>query len=265
VNVSVCGYAVDVVRSCYSSRWNFPDVGEVRGYYYFCGEDQPFYPGWSFFGSRNWHKGDGTPWPEFGELENVKQKWRDGSFATTQPALVTIGSGPQIAGDLPGPPDRPTQLVAGVDIRCWIPPYKWANPAAGGDQVGGEADSHQVFPSAAAGGDQVGGEADSHQVFPSAAAGGDVAGGYSSWALIVTAPAAGGDQVGGSSMSAIAVTTSGLGGDVTGGSGAHAIGFITSAMGGGSTGGTASHNIIYNDPARGGVAVNGTATGIKVP
>lgn len=117
-----CGYAVDWVRSCYSSTWRFPETGDrdVRGYYYFTREPVRFYPGWSYFGSRNWHQGDGTPWPEFGEKEGVRQQWRDGSFPVRQPDARIVGTPACIEGlNVPMLHSPPVALIHGVDIRCW--------------------------------------------------------------------------------------------------------------------------------------------------
>ena len=75
----MCGYAVDFLRSCYAGYWLFPDnPNPVKGSFYFT--DRPHYEDWHFFGSRNWHQGDGTEWPPFGELEDTPQEWRNGSF-----------------------------------------------------------------------------------------------------------------------------------------------------------------------------------------
>jgi hypothetical protein len=118
----------------------------VRGYFYFCDENTPHYPDWSFFGSRNWHKGDGTPIPPFGEKETVRQTWRDGSFPTIQPDKVRIGTQDCIeVGTMPETP--PAALIAGVDIRCWQKRPPW-----GGLKGGGQALKQGVLYGGLAGG-----------------------------------------------------------------------------------------------------------------
>lgn len=69
-----------MLRSCYSSTWNLPGEGQVEGQFYFSPEGTPFLPDLSWLGSRNWHSGDGTPWPEFGEIESARQTWRNGAW-----------------------------------------------------------------------------------------------------------------------------------------------------------------------------------------
>ncbi len=127
----MCGYAVDFLRSCYRGTWNLPAADNVRGYYYFCDPGTPHYPDWHYFGSRNWHQGDGTPWPALGEVETIAQQWRDGSFPTTKPDARRIGTQPCIEGT--GQDDiQPGPLIAGVDARCWQVAPPWGGLAAGG-------------------------------------------------------------------------------------------------------------------------------------
>lgn len=96
--------------------WRFPGVGEVEGQYFF-NDNAPLYPGESLFGSANWHKGDGTDWPPYGEIDTV-QHWRNGSFPDTLPDARTVGPLDQIAGDSPiDPPERPG--IYGLPLLCW--------------------------------------------------------------------------------------------------------------------------------------------------
>jgi len=128
----VCGFAVDFLRSCYSSEWMFPGVaGPVKGYFYFCDEKAPHYPEWHFFGSRNWHQNDGTPEPDFGETASAQQIWRDGSFATLFPDPVLVGTQACIELGIGEGGPGPT-LIAGVDVRCWKNPPPWGGLAGGG-------------------------------------------------------------------------------------------------------------------------------------
>ena len=129
----MCGYAVDWLRSCYSSTWRFPldSVPTRKGYFFFAPEGTPHYPGWSYFGSRNWHKGDGTDWPDFGELEHARQAWRDGSFPTTPPDAKLIGN--QECIEFGNTSDTaPAALIAGVNISCWEKRPPWGGLVAGG-------------------------------------------------------------------------------------------------------------------------------------
>jgi len=80
-----------MVRSCYTGTWRLPGWGDVTGYFYFADAGTPFLPGWSWLGSRNWHDGDGTAWPVFGEKESTSQIWRNGSFAGERPIARSLG------------------------------------------------------------------------------------------------------------------------------------------------------------------------------
>lgn len=69
-----------MLRSCYASGWNLPGVGVVRGYYYFSPPGTPFVQEPHFLGSANWHRGDGRPWNEYGEVEEAARSYRNGKF-----------------------------------------------------------------------------------------------------------------------------------------------------------------------------------------
>jgi len=123
IDCSACGYFVDWLRSCYASRWNLPTAGEVDGRYFWSADGALPYPTWSYLGSRNWHQGDGSPWPEFGELENAKQSWRNGALGQILPNQVNVGDGVCIGSDLIGPiVSAPAGLAGGVDRRCYSVP-----------------------------------------------------------------------------------------------------------------------------------------------
>ena len=206
----MCGYAVDWLRSCYSSTWRFPldSVPTRKGYFFFAPEGTPHYPGWSYFGSRNWHKGDGTDWPDFGELEHARQAWRDGSFPTTPPDAKLIGN--QECIEFGNTSDTaPAALIAGVNISCWEKRPPWGGLVAGGR-------SHQ----ATARGGLVGGGS-SHEI---ELAGGLVGGG-SSHAI----RAAGGLVGGGNSHEIEAL------GGLVGGGNSHEIEALGGLVGGGSS------------------------------
>jgi len=120
IDCSACGYFVDWLRSCYASRWNLPTAGEVDGRYFWSADDALPYPTWSYLGSRNWHQGDGSPWPEFGELETATQRWRNGALGQILPNQVNVGDGACIGSDLVGPIiSTPIGLAQGVDRRCY--------------------------------------------------------------------------------------------------------------------------------------------------
>ena len=106
------------LRACYSSEWRLPGHESVRATFSFP-TTLPCYPGLTHFCSRNYHRGDGTPWPEYGELEDAIQRWRNGSFAyAAKPDALTLGTREQIEGEAPIPVETWTTL-AGVPEPCW--------------------------------------------------------------------------------------------------------------------------------------------------
>jgi hypothetical protein len=143
---ATCGYVVDVLRSCYRSFWNLPGIGVVEGHYRFAPPGSPYYPDWHFLGSRNWHQGDRTPWPEFGELESAKQIWENGSVVE-QPPIELVGEQACFGSTLTGVIGQPWQgAIDGVDARCWQ--NGRPNPVAGDTaayKVSLLADSHVWF------------------------------------------------------------------------------------------------------------------------
>lgn len=89
----------------------------MAGYFYF-NDDAPPYPGLTYFNSRNWHRGDGTPEPPYGEKATTRQTWRDGSFPGTKPQPRALGPREQIEGEAQiGVEDWAT--IAGVPVACW--------------------------------------------------------------------------------------------------------------------------------------------------
>lgn len=116
VGCSACGYAVDYLRSCYKGKWLFPGHSEpVEGYFYFA-DDAPVLSSPHWFGSRNWHKGDGSPWPHYGETR-ARHHWRDGSFAGQIPPARLVGTEAALAGDAPCPPVG--MSLFGLPVLCW--------------------------------------------------------------------------------------------------------------------------------------------------
>ncbi len=133
----MCGYAVDFLRSCYSSTWRFPERPgqDVRGYYFFCDPGTPHYPDWSYFGSRNWHAHDGTPDPTFGEKAGVRQRWRNGSFPIGKPDALLLGTQQCIEDGIDGAEHGVTPgtvFYFGVDLRCWRERPLFGGLAGGG-------------------------------------------------------------------------------------------------------------------------------------
>jgi len=250
---------VDFLRSCYRSTWRFPEKQSqnVKGYYFFCDPGTPHYPGWSYFGSRNWHKGDGTPIPPFGELETVRQTWRDGSFPVTKPDAVLIGDVACIEdGQHVGP--QPVALIAGLDIRCWAVKPPWGGLAGGGGDShfavlqGGLAGGGNAHEEAIAGGLAGGGKSRSVAIRGGLAGGGvsrarAIAGGLAGGGKSRSVAIRGGLAGGGLSRSAVS-----LGGLAGGGVSRSAIisgglaggGLAGHAFSGGLAGGGVSHNAV---------------------
>ena len=87
--------------------------------YTFADPGTPWYPDWHYLGSRNWHKGDGTPWPTYGEMETTPQRWTNGQRLVDVP-LTLIGTQSVFGSTLPGIIGEPFQgTIDGFDARCW--------------------------------------------------------------------------------------------------------------------------------------------------
>lgn len=132
---------MDVLRSCYRGTWTLPGFGDVRGYYFFTPDNVGTFPGWHFFGSRNWHKGDGNPWPEFGEKENTRQTWVNGAYvAAVLPPDGIVGTLAEIDGNGPFTTPRPEYLIGGIDSRCWPGIIDLKGSGKGGLKLGGHVE-----------------------------------------------------------------------------------------------------------------------------
>ena len=183
------------MRSCYSSKWRFPanPPQEVRGRYFFCNPGTPFYEQPHWFGSQNWQKGDNIDWGPYGEIAGYPQTWFNGSFPTTKPPAVIIGT-PACIEDGPPTPTHPLALVSGIDLRCWQlhPPFGGlagggnSHFAAGRGGLAGGGSSH--FQSTGGG---LAGGGDSFVVHFS---GGLEGGGGSHFAVTIGGLAGGGDS-----------------------------------------------------------------------
>ena len=90
IPIDPCGRAVDMLRSCYSTRMRFgtdpSQASKVQWYWCEPGAEALGIP--TAFNSRNWILQD--VWPALGEVQDVARTWRDGSF----PVLVTGNNGP---------------------------------------------------------------------------------------------------------------------------------------------------------------------------
>lgn len=109
-----------MLRSCYTGTWHLPGWGDVAGYYYFSDEGTPFLPGWSWLGSRNWHDGDGSPWPAFGEKESSGQAYRKGTFAGERPLPISLGEEFCLEQET-GIEFTPLAWRGGLPVRCFGP------------------------------------------------------------------------------------------------------------------------------------------------
>jgi hypothetical protein len=74
----------------------------------------------SYFGSRNWHQGDGTPWPEFGELESTRQAWMDGSCKRLAAGGVRL-SGSATFRWIPAPPTYQEVILSEPSLAGYWP------------------------------------------------------------------------------------------------------------------------------------------------
>ena len=181
-----------------------PGIGLVDGEYFFCDTETPFFPLPHYLGSRNWRQNDGNPTPELGEIDGVKQVWKNGSLPIPRPPAKVVGSLACVTGSTPDPSDTlPLFYVDGIDYRCYLPgPIPFYASAAGATQTGGTATHVAGNPNAAAGGDKAGGSSSSATGSTHPAAGGDETGGTSTHAQGLTHPAAGGTKTGGTATHA---------------------------------------------------------------
>lgn len=88
--ISPCGYAVDFLRSCYSTQMRvFQDPGAplVDVQWYFVPSNRPALPVETVFTSRNWEPYP-VGWPALGEVEGAARPWRNGSLVGDAPATV---------------------------------------------------------------------------------------------------------------------------------------------------------------------------------
>lgn len=125
----------------------------MRGRFYF-NDHAPCYDGLTYFTSRNWHEGDRSPWPEFGETEDAQQRWRNGSFPVDPPPARIVGTADQVQGRQPVPPPE-GPYVLGLPLACWAD-----RPIHDYCPDGGDADDGTALVTSGAGYDSTGGDAD---------------------------------------------------------------------------------------------------------
>lgn len=122
---STCGFAVEWLRSCYSSSKRlFRDQPTklAFGRYYF-NDKAPHYGGLHYFGSNNWQRGEMDDDPPLGEPIDASRKWYNGRAPERLPLPKIIGS-PSCLADgetFPVAPPAPV-LIDGIDSRCFLSP-----------------------------------------------------------------------------------------------------------------------------------------------
>jgi pimeloyl-ACP methyl ester carboxylesterase len=116
---TVCGYAVEVVRSCFSSKWRLfrNNPTSTAGTYIFCDDDTPVYPGWHNFWSRDWIS-DELDGAQLGEDPSAVRSYSLGAPLGTVPGGALIGSADCVANGDTWPVASPPVLVGGFDVRC---------------------------------------------------------------------------------------------------------------------------------------------------
>ncbi len=122
---SVCGLAVDWLRSCYQSSWHlFADSPSTLtvGRYYFCPPSTPFAGISTNLSSRNWLDRNFLNEQALGEDLAAKQVWDNGLPPAALPRNQIIGSkdcissGEQIVNALPE-----SQIIDGFNSLCFRP------------------------------------------------------------------------------------------------------------------------------------------------
>lgn len=121
---TVCGFAVEWLRSCYKSEWKlFGDYSITSpGQYCFCPEGTPHYAGFHHLGSRNWTS-DEFPGPfPLGELAGAKQLWHNGETPSPYPAAVAYGNTECFLDGEQGEAIGWSSLQNGYPTVCFLPP-----------------------------------------------------------------------------------------------------------------------------------------------
>lgn len=121
--ISPCGCAVDVLRSCHSSTWRFYAGNPeklTRGYFYFVPRSTPALPYFSDFYSATWTHGDEQAAERTGPLQFAARPWRNGRLGISRPPAIPFGRAEQFEGGLSFPGDvNHEQLRNGITLKCW--------------------------------------------------------------------------------------------------------------------------------------------------
>ncbi len=207
---TVCGYAVEWLRSCYSSEWRLfkGSPVAVKGRYFFAKQGTPHYPGWHNLGSRNWTSDERDPWPELGETATTQRPYSKGELRAGVPPAIRVGTADCIANGetLPLPVIVPPRtFIAGIDSRCYVAagmplPLDKVTTARGGGRDGGRSVIVVPRSSRPIGGTRTGGRSTGWTTaIHTFATGGSKEGGTS--ALVPSAlPARGGSRGGGRAL-----------------------------------------------------------------
>jgi hypothetical protein len=133
------GLAVDVVRSCYSTKARLfrDDPTETDITWYFVPEDRPFLPFPTAISSRNWDATT-TIWPagkenppsgngtEVGEVIGAPRPWRNGSDPVHYPGLHPVGTPEEFARGLKQPPLEYEDVCRSVSGLIYTPGWlRW--------------------------------------------------------------------------------------------------------------------------------------------
>jgi microcystin-dependent protein len=124
-NCSVCGYEVEVVRSCFSSRWRLfrgrPET--TAGCFISAPEGTPVYPGPHNYWSRDWVS-DELDGAELGEDPDAVRRYHSGAALGWVPGPDVIGDPDCIANGATWPLTVVPDLVGGFNVLCGetIPP-----------------------------------------------------------------------------------------------------------------------------------------------
>lgn len=117
--------AVELVRSCYLGSWRLysgsPEV-LVRGRYFFCGDNTPFFPFPHDYWSADWHfaRDEYYEPPNLGEIRTARLGWSGGQLGIALPPANAVGDEDcfRRGQTYPHPAVQRT-LPAGVDSRVW--------------------------------------------------------------------------------------------------------------------------------------------------
>jgi len=114
---SPCGYAVDILRSCYESTWILcKDTGRrIRGRYVFAPEGTPFFPYLHHYGSRNWTTSERKLGNRtiLGEVDGEPRPYSRGEPPANFPLARVIGEPTCFLEGTDCKPLRPFQKVIG--------------------------------------------------------------------------------------------------------------------------------------------------------